>query len=206
MKKLLFPVFCSVLVSSCATQSQQTKTEGTAIGCATGAIIGGLAGWAISGNATGAAIGAGAGGLTGCAGGYLYADNLDNRRKELAGKENDLDAQIKYVTDVGNDTQQYNQDLKSKIADFDRKVSELQSEAGSQESARKELEHEINAERQQSQQASAKLQKALNTSKAFRSTQGKQSAELDTEIKKLENDLEQLQKNSNALASLSQRI
>lgn len=205
MKKLLIPVFCAVLVSSCATQSQQTKTEGTAWGCAGGALVGGLAGWAIGGS-TGAAIGAGTGGLAGCAVGYSYANNLDNRRKELAGKENDLDAQIKYATDVGNDTQQYNQDLKTKIEEFNQKVSELKSKAGSQESARKELENEINAERQQAQQASAKLEQALNTSKALRSTQSKQSTELDVKIKKLENNLAQLQQNTKALASMSQRI
>lgn len=208
MKKLLIPVFCAVLVSSCATQSQQTKTEGTALGCVGGAIVGGLIGWGLGGT-TGAAIGAGTGGLAGCAVGYSYANDLDNQRKELTGKEDNLDAQIQFAKNVGASTQKYNQELKTKIEDYDRKVSELKSKAGSQESVRKELEAEkqkINEDMQQAQQGLAMARKDLNNSKAFRSTRTTQSAELDAEIKKLENDLAQLQKNSNALASLSQRI
>jgi len=209
MNKCFISIVCAFMICACATQSQQTTTEGTAIGCAGGAIVGGLLGWAISGDATGAAIGAGAGGLAGCTGGYLYADNLNKRHQELAGKEQDLDAQIQFAKGVSNDTQQQNRMLATKISEFDQKVSALKAKTGKQKTISKELAAEkkkINEELKNARNGLAIAERDLNNSKAFRSTQSTPSPELDAEITRLENNLAELRKNSNALAALSQRI
>lgn len=94
MKKLLIVIVYMLLLSSCANQSQQAKTEGTAIGAGLGALAGAGIGFLAGGDAKSAAIGAGAGALLGGLGGYAYANDMDQYHQELQGKENNIDAQI----------------------------------------------------------------------------------------------------------------
>lgn len=209
MKKLLIIIVYAGLLSACATQGQQAKTEGTMLGAGLGAAAGGLAGWAIGGSGTSAAIGAGVGAFLGGAGGYSYAHNIDKHHQELAGKENNLDAQIQFAKNVSSETQKYNQKLQTKIVEFNQDISSLETQAGGQENIKQKLKikkQQISKEFEDAQIGLATTKKDLSNLETFRSTRGKQSKELDAEIMKLETSYKQLQQNSNALASLSQRI
>ncbi|MDD5462501.1 MAG: YMGG-like glycine zipper-containing protein [Methylococcales bacterium] len=200
----------AVLLSACANQSQQTKTEGTFTGAAIGAGIGSLIGLA-AGEGKGAAIGAGAGALLGGMGGFVYANNIDKHHQELLGKEDDLDTQIQVARNINNDMQESNRQLQVKIAEFNRDINSLQAEAGSQTDKMEKLKakkQEINEEHQNVQIALASAKKELNSIAAFRasSAEGKQSKVLDEEHVKLVERYKQLQEHSTALASMSQRI
>ncbi|MGR9086239.1 MAG: YMGG-like glycine zipper-containing protein [Gammaproteobacteria bacterium] len=101
MKKISIIIAYAVLSCSCASQNQQAKTEGTAVGAIAGAALGGLAGWAIGGDAKGAAIGAGVGALLGGAGGYSYADNLVAGDTNISAGQPDIAIELVLPFDHG---------------------------------------------------------------------------------------------------------
>jgi hypothetical protein len=79
-----------------------------------------------------AEIGAGMA-LAGALGCSLYAKHLEARRRELAGKENDVDAQIRYVQGLNADTRQLNADLAQRVSSLTQDTDKLVSQIGQQE-------------------------------------------------------------------------
>src|SRR5262245_10268329 len=97
MKAQLALLVAILFVAGCATtQEDQAKTEGTAVGAALGALVGAGIGYA-AGGTKGAVIGGVTGATLGGTGGYVYANQVANRHKALAGKENDLDARVAFA-------------------------------------------------------------------------------------------------------------
>ncbi|MGR9086937.1 MAG: hypothetical protein ACU841_07675, partial [Gammaproteobacteria bacterium] len=106
-------------------------------------------------------------------------------------------------------TQQYNQQLQTKIAQYNQDISSIQSETGNQAAMRQKLEskkQQINKELEDVRTGLASAQKDLASLQAFRIAQSARSQELDAEIMKLEANYQQLQQHSYELASMSQRI
>jgi hypothetical protein len=209
MKRLRTLLVIVLLITSCATQEQQAKTEGTGIGAllggAVGAAIGGIAGR----DARSALIGAGVGAALGGVAGYAYADNIARRRQELVGKENDVDARIAFARGVNEDTQEYNRKLSGDLKTLRSDIDKLTAQNKSQESQNQDLIAKKERLEQTVKDADSQLAVAdeqLQELKTFRSNQGKSSKELDGEIKKLETNLAQLKSNTSALAALNQRI
>ena len=209
MKKILFPVVCALVLNSCATQNKSALAEGTGIGCLLGAGIGAGIG-ALIGGGKGAAIGAGAGAAVGCAAGYVYADSVVERRDNLQGKEDSLDAQIQFAQAANSDTQEYNQTLKSKIDAFDKNVSQLKKSTENQETIQSNLKkqkQQVEQELKDSTNALAATQEDLNNLKQFQATQSStDTVELDNQIAELEYNLNELKQHNNALASMSERL
>src|SRR5499425_619715 len=139
MKRLIAVAVVVLLVSSCATQDQQAQTEGTALGALGGALLGAAIGGLASGDARGAAIGAGIGALTGGVAGFVYAHSIVKRREELAGRENDLDAQIKFARGVNQDTQEYNQKIASDVKAYKSEIDRLVAESKKQKTQNEDL-------------------------------------------------------------------
>ena len=211
MYRPLAYAFVLLFVAACATtdkSDERARTEG----CLGGAGIGAGLGFAVakllgaddSTAAMAAALGAAGGAVAGCS----YADNLIERRNELKGKENDLDARIQYAQNLNTDTHNYNEQLVKTIAKLEPKVDKLAMQVKQNQVTQKELEENrkaLNNEVQVAEKGLNVAQQELTDLKNFRKTQG-ESPQLDAEIKKLEQNVAQLRQNTTELASLSQRI
>lgn len=209
MKRIIALAVVVLFVTGCATQDQQAKTEGTAVGALGGALLGAAIGGLATGSARGAAIGAGVGALTGGVAGFVYANNIVKRREELAGKENDLDAQIKFARGVNEDTQKYNRKLASDVTTFKSDIDRLVAQNKKEQVQNEELlakKQQLNEKVKTVQNDLASAEEQLQELKSFRSRQTNPSKELDMEIKKLEGSLAQLKSNTSSLAALNQRI
>ena len=206
MKNPIILAFAVLFMMSCATTEKQARTEGCAGGAVIGAVLG-LVGakvfdadekWAV-------AIGAVGGALAGCS----YANRIVERQQALEGKENDLDARIQFARGVNDDTRAYNQQLVKKVEALEPQIDALVVQINQNQISQDQVERKrkaLNAEVKDAQQGLNALQTELADLKNFRAMQAVPSAELDAEIAALEASLEQLQQNTNALASLSQRI
>ena len=198
-----------VLLTSCATQGDTARTEGTLAGAGVGAAVGAGLGYLISGNATGAGIGAAVGAAVGGGAGYAYADSIAKRHEALAGREKDLDARIAFAQGVNEDTQKYNLRLKNEIAERDQRITRYQSMTQGQEVAQRELAKEKQALSTRVNDANKQLavaQEELQNLKKFRAEQAKSSRALDDQIKILEANLAEMRANTTALASMNARI
>ena len=155
-----------------------------------------------------AEIGAGVG-LTGALACSLYAKHLEARRKELAGKENNLDAQIHYVQGLNADTRQLNADLTQRVAsvtqDTDKLVAQIAQQQISQEQLtreRKTLDDLVKT----SQSEVAQGTQALQEAKQFRAQKSGSSADLDAAIAQQEQLLAQAQHQVELLAAQRARV
>lgn len=208
MKKLIVLSILLIFISGCATKSQQTRTEGTAGGAGIGALVGGLIGYAI-GDEKGALAGAAIGGALGGAVGYTYADNIANRHAKLAGHENDLDARITFAEGINQDTQDLNQLLERDIATLTPEIDAINTQVQQEKITQKELDEKRKSMELKVEETETALAAAENELKDLKKFQGRtpdQSDELDSEIAKLESNLDQLKRNTDAIASLSQRL
>lgn len=208
MKKLIVLSVLVLFISGCATQGQQTRTEGTAGGAGIGALLGGLIGYAV-GDESGALAGAAVGAVIGGAVGYTYADNIANRHAELAGHENDLDARITFAEGINQDTQELNQLLERDIATLAPEIDALNAQARQEKITKKELDKKRQSVEEKVEETEAALAVAEGELKDLRKFQDRtpdQSDKLDSEIAKLEKNLVQLKRNTDTIASLSQRL
>ena len=208
VKGVLALVLVALLLTSCATQGDQARTEGTLIGAGAGAAVGAGLGYLIGGG-RGAAIGAGVGAAVGGASGYVYADRVARRHEALRGRENDLDARIQFAQGVNADTRQYNERLRREVADVERKVADLEARKRAQQVTQQELTDtrqalntRVNDARRQLQIAEGELQDLRN----FKARQGSASPALDREIAMLETTLNDVRAQTSDLASKSARI
>src|SRR5262245_5324225 len=128
MKQLIARAGVVCFVASGATLEQRAQTGGTAVGALGGALLGAGIGGIATRSGKGAGIGAGIGALTGGVAGFVYANSIVKRREELAGKENDLDAQIKFARGVNQDTQEYNKKLASDVKNLQSDVERLEAQ------------------------------------------------------------------------------
>ena len=191
-KRIVALALVVLLLSGCATQGAQARAEGTAAGAGIGAVIG-------------AAIGAALGG----AGGYVYADRIAKRHAALAGKEQDLDAQVAFARGINEDTEQYNRRLQKEVADLEPKIANLEARTKRQQVTQGELTKQRQALGTKVDDANKQLALAedqLQGLKKFRDERPNASRDLDEQIRTLEAHLAQMRSNTTALASLNQRI
>ena len=208
VKGVLALVLVALLLTSCATQGDQARTEGTLIGAGAGAAVGAGLGYLIGGG-RGAAIGAGVGAAVGGASGYVYADRVARRHEALRGRENDLDARITFAQGVNADTRQYNQRLRQEVADLEPKIANLEARMRAQQVTQRELADQrqalsarVNEAKRQLQVAEGELQDLRN----FKARQNNSSPALDQQIALLEANLTEMRGQTNELASKSGRI
>jgi surface antigen len=82
---VVMSMVCTTLITTSCDTMGPHEQEMTALGCATGAIGGGLLGLVAGhGSGTGAAVGVGAGLLAGCAAGNIIGRQLDERDRQAA--------------------------------------------------------------------------------------------------------------------------
>jgi hypothetical protein len=157
----------------------------------------------------GAAAGGGALGAGIC---YTYAQKYEKRRQELAGKENDLDARLKYVRGLNEDSEKLNQDLNARVEQVSKRTDRIVAQTNEGTISRQELikEREGLLKEENAAKDQIALEKsALEDMKRFQAQQaqaGNESAELDAEIQKQERLLAETQNATRALAAQRQRI
>jgi hypothetical protein len=207
-------VILLALMAGCSTMGEKPGSSGmAALEC--GAVGAGLATAiciAAGGSAAACAGAAAGGGALGAGICYTYAQKYEKRRQELAGKENDLDARLKYVRGLNEDSEKLNQDLNVRVAQVSKRADEIVAQIRQGSISQQELTKE--REKLLKEENSAKDQVALEKSaledmKNFQSRQaqtGNESAELDAEIRKQERLLAETQNATRALAAQRQRI
>lgn len=160
-------------------------------------------------------IAAGVGGLGGVAC-YSLATNFEKRRQELAGKENDVNARLKYVRGLNEDSKKLNQELNSRVAQVSQRtdtiVAQIEKGTISQKEVAKERESLLQEEKAANDQVALE-KSALDDMKRFQAEQARKKEidkamheKLDAEIKEQERLLAETQLATKALASQRQRI
>jgi chromosome segregation ATPase len=135
---------------------------------------------------------------------YSYTDHVAQRRKALAGQENNLDAQLKYVRDLNSDTEKMNATTHSQLAKVEARVDHLrtQVEKGRLNAQQRSQEHEKLAQQVSAAQIQVDAGKqALQELRTSRARDSRKSAELDAEIRRLESLLAQAQQNTDAMSA-----
>jgi len=205
MRKLL-AVLLLPLVASCSSPQRTAALE-----CGGGAAAAAILLCKLSGGndktCIPVAVGTGAAGAAIC---YSYADRIQKRRQALAGQEGSLDARIRYLHGVNQDTEELNRQLAAKVksvtASTDQAVAALYAGRTSQDQLAQEraaLDREV----QSAQQQVATAGQELRSAQQFRAQQAAgTTGALDAEIARLQGLLAQAQANTSALAAQRQRI
>ncbi|NVH74237.1 hypothetical protein FSB08_17185 [Paraburkholderia sp. JPY432] len=200
----------AVLALACTATACATPEQNAALECGGGIAALSFVLCKVTGGDTGqcAAIGAGTGALGGAAC-YGLASHLDKRRAELAGKENDLNAQLEYIRGVNADSERYNEQLRQSVVNVtkqtDTVVARIQQNQMTSEQiadAKRAIDRQVVDARHQLDAQKRAWQEA----KQFQLQHPNQSPELDAEIHKQEQILAATQRGTQALASQSQRF
>ncbi len=210
----LIALILLALMTGCSTVGGKPGSSGmAALEC--GAVGAGLATAiciAAGGRAAACAGAAAGGGALGAGICYTYAQKYEKRRQELAGKENDLNARLKYVRGLNEDSEKLNQDLNARVEQVSKRtnriVTQMNEGAISQQELAKERERLLKEETAAKDQITLE-KSALEDMKQFQARQvqtGNESAELDAEIEKQERLLSETQNATRALAAQRQRI
>jgi hypothetical protein len=194
------------MLMGCATQEQTSAVE-CGGGSALGAVL--LCKLAGGNNGTCAAIAAGAA-AAGAAICYSYASKIQKHRRELVGHEQDLDARIKYLREVNQETVELNRQLATKVDSVTRSTDQVvdiiargQVTQAQVDHQRQALDKEVKAAQGQVNTVAQELQSAQQFRAQLKSGS---SADLDTEIARLQDLLSQAQRSSNVIAAQGMRI
>ena len=219
MKKLIAPLLLStVIVAGCATTGGSLSRPATAgLECGGGAAAAALLACKLAGGSN-AVCAAATGGALALGGGacYAFASHYEKRREELAGKENDLDARLKYVKGLNEDSEKLNKQLNTRLAEVSRQADEISSEVEQGTITQGQLANKRAALQKEEQAAKdqVELQKtALEDMKRFQAQQSRTAAkddpriaELDAQIAKQERLLKEAQGATTAFAAKAGRI
>jgi hypothetical protein len=207
-------------VTGCSRDRVQEKLQPTeralqptvsAMECGGGSVSAAISACRAAGGHTGhcaiVAANAGVSGATAC---YTYAAQVKKRREQLVGQENQLDAHIRYLQDVNQDTEGLNTELSLKITEVTARTDTAVDSLARGEMTQIELaqlrailDHEVAAGQHQLDTVSRELQAAQQ----YRSRQPPEAAaRLDAQILKLQELLHQVQRDTVALALQRERI
>jgi hypothetical protein len=219
MKKLIASLLVStVVVSGCAATGGSLSRPATAglecgaAGAGAALLICKLAGGsdAICGLATG---------LTGIAGAgacYAFASHYEQRRKELAGKEQDVDALLTFAKANNAESEKLNEQLNNRLAEVSTHTDEITAkiEGGTITSKQLAKEREALQKEEQAAKEQVEVQEvALRDMKSLRAQLPQEAAEdnvrlaeLDAEISKYERLLAETQTATMAYAAQAGRF
>jgi septal ring factor EnvC (AmiA/AmiB activator) len=200
-----------ILLLVCALTGCATQQETSAVECgAGGAVLAVVICKMAHGNdASCAAIGAGAG-AAGAAICYSYANNIQKRRQALAAQGDTLNAHLKYLQGVNQDTATLNSQLAAKVTAVTNSTDQAVNALAKGQMTQAELAHQRQALDAQVTAAQAQVNTAtqeLQSARQYRAQQGTApSPALDAEIARLQELLSQAQSSTSALAAQRQRI
>ncbi len=175
---------CAVL-AACQTQTQTAALQCGAGGAAAAYLLCKATGHSDK-DCLGAGLVVGAIGAGAC---YSYAAKLDKQRKELAGKEGDLDARIKYVHGLNEANLQLNADLTKRVADVTRSTDQVVAQIQQKKISADQLAKERQARDDELKAATAQATRsneALAEVKAYRAQYKPKSPDFDASFAKQE--------------------
>jgi hypothetical protein len=223
MKKFIALLLFSTVVTGCATtggppsggtpsKAGTAALECGAAGAATALLICQLAG----GSAAACAAATAGTALVGAGACYGLASHYEQRRKDLAGKEQDVDALLAFAKTNNAEAEKTNQQLNAKLIEVSTRtdVIALQIQQGTITSSQLAKEKEALQKERQAANEQVEVQKvAMQDMKSLRSKLPSQAtednariAELDAEIAKQERLLAEAQRTTTAFATQSGRI
>lgn len=205
--KPALPLASLLWVAGCATQQAMPEQKQAAVECGVGGVAIGYLACKLAGGSDAACLAVGAGvGAVGAVACYSYADNLKKRQQELAGRENDLNARIRYVKGLNEDGEKLNADLRQRVTAARQRVDDL-TQQGARASAQLAKERaRIDDELKVARQDVALQKQALDEIKVYQRKRSTPSKELDAEIARQERLLADTQRQVDDLASVRQRV
>lgn len=195
----------SLGLAACAT-NQQTAAAQCGVGGAAAAYLLCKATGGADSHCVKVAAGVGALGAAGC---YVYADNLERRKRELAGHENDLTARLTYVRGLNEDAKLLNDDLSQRVATTTKQTDDLVAQIQARKVAAEQVNRERQARDKQIEEANmqvAKGKEALAEVKVYRTQAKPASTALDAEIVKQEALLKDAEQRVAQLAAQRARL
>lgn len=132
---------------------------------------------------------------------YKLAQGLEEERKKLEGKENDLDARIAYARSVNTQTRQYNEELTANINKIETSVQE--GTVKKQDLTR--IQNNLNKDIKGVNTALTELKEYRETLVSQKHPQPKID-DLDMQIQEMQAHLESIEDNARKLAQLKKRI
>jgi hypothetical protein len=140
---------------------------------------------------------------------YSYATQIHQRREQLVGQEDQVDAQIRYLQDVNADTRGLNAELNVRIQEVtartDTAVDSLahgEMTSSDLDQLRSILDIEVSSAQKQLDAASGELRAA----EQYRAHQPPPTAALDAEIAQLQSLLDTAQRQTRELVAQRQRV
>lgn len=117
--QVLGTVSLTLLLNACATDGQQTRTEGALTGAAVGATAG-----AIAGGKEATIAGAAAGGILGA----IWGDSVAKKKEEYAKREDALRISAERATQLAQETRQQNEITTVQLTELERNIKRLRVE------------------------------------------------------------------------------
>lgn len=203
MKRISTMLIGALLMMACSSDpTTRSAEEGAGVGAIAGGVICAVAhmnsNQCIAMMAGGAALGA--------AVGYSLAKDIQNRRQQLAQKENTLDARLAYVQGLNEDVAKFNRTLNQQIRDTQAKINEKQASQQQRAKTLENLDKQIDAAEKQIQVADDALVEMKQDRAKRTGRPSPELAQLDQDIDKYEQLLKQSKSDTQALASLRQRV
>ena len=215
----LLVIGLGIAIAGCSEERVRAKLEPTeravqptvsAFQCGGGSIKTAIAACRAEGGHYGhCALVASRAGVTGATACYNYANEIKDRRAELVGKEDQLDAQIAYLRTVNADTERLNTEMNSRLDEATARADTAVQSLAQGEMTKSDLEQlrsildvEVSYAQQQLEAASRELQAANQ----YRSRQQSPTAALDDEIARLQSLLDETQRQTKALVDQRQRL
>jgi len=207
-------------LAGCATDSQRTKTQGTVIGAAGGAVLlgglGALAG-ALSGNrdniAKYAIAGAVAGAALGGVAGYKWGERVVIKKEQYKNSEDYLTANIRQASRVSAAAEQENKALSGDIAQLNERLQELSAQAAAGNHNAEFRAKLVTFVNQRHTDVAKKIQitktEISDRQQALSDAQNanpQQVAQLKAQIDSLNSEREKLQASNHQLAAIGTRI
>ena len=212
MKRCIVLLLAGCMLSGCATMTdeQTTTAQGAGLGAALGAIAGGIIGHQSGYGVEGALIG----GLVGAAAGGVYGDHVAQRKASFASEEDYLNACITQAEEVHRLAAAYNDGLRTEVADLETRSIDMMAAYQGQSEERQQLLAMQQALAQKLEQAQQNLaavsqeiavqQQVLETEKS--SAGREQIAQLENQIRLLEEQKAELTVHTDRLAAINNRI
>ncbi len=213
MKKWVSIMLVFVFIAGCAGMTDRQKTVSEGAGAAGGALLGAIVGQLIGKDTKGTLIGAAIGAAVGGGLGTAYGNHVAGKKAEYASQEAYLNACIASAQQVNEETRQYNVSLKDEINGLDKEVNKLLAQYKSKKAGKARVEKEQQKVQAKLSEAQAKLKTVQDEveiqKQVLASERGKSKAELaeslDKEIALLEPSAKELDKQTQALASIGDR-
>ncbi len=213
---LLIPALVLGFLPACSNiqdDQTRTKTEGTLVGAGAGAVLGAVVGGLVGGRRgalTGAAIGAGAGGLAG----YAYGSHVADKKAEYADREEWLDACLTQAERTRRETAAHNDKMRAELVRLRQETQQLEAAYQQRRVKRsallaeqKKIEQRLALNEQRMERTQAEISRQSGVVRQAREAgDNTQAARLETEVRSMREQVDQLKRQSAELADMSHRM